>query len=60
MQDNALLQRTLYKYESTLTEMDIIFRSDERDSIIYDLKKLTEKQLKESIALQKELDLRSS
>ena len=42
MQDNALLQRTLYKYESTLTEMDIIFRSDERDAIVYDLKKLIE------------------
>jgi hypothetical protein len=40
--------------------MDVIFRSDDREAIIYDLKKLTETQLKEILALQKELDLRSA
>jgi hypothetical protein len=42
MQDNAILQKTLFKYETTLSEMDIIFRSDDRDGIIYDLKRLAE------------------
>ena len=59
MQDNALLQKTLYKYETTLSELDIIFRSDDRDGIIYDLKKLTENQLKEILSMQKEIEMRS-
>lgn len=58
MQDNALLQRTIFKYESTLTELDVIFRNDDRETVVYDLKKLTENQLKEIIQLQKELDHR--
>ena len=51
MQDNALLQKALYKYETTLQEMDAIFRSDERDSVIFDLKRLIEAQLKELVKL---------
>ena len=31
--------------------MDAIFRSDERDSIVFDLKKLIEVQLKEVVKL---------
>lgn len=60
MQDNALMQKTLYKYETTLSEMDIIFRSDDNSGIIFDLKKLAETQLKEIISLQKELELRQN
>lgn len=46
MQDNALLQRTIFKYETTLAELDSIFRNDNKDDIIFDLKKMTESQLK--------------
>lgn len=56
MQDNALLQKAIYKYETTLQEMDAIFRSDERDSVIFDLKRLIEVQLKELVKLQREAD----
>jgi hypothetical protein len=31
MQDNALMQRSLYKYETTLAELDIILRNEARD-----------------------------
>ena len=46
MQDNALMQRSLYKYETTLAELDIILRNEARDQVIYELKKLVETQLK--------------
>ena len=46
MQDNALMQRSLYKYETTLAELDVILRNEARDQVIYDLKKLVESQLK--------------
>ena len=31
MQDNALMQRSLYKYETTLAELDVVLRSEQRD-----------------------------
>lgn len=31
MGDNALMQRQLYKYETTLAELDVILRGDKRD-----------------------------
>lgn len=31
MCDNALMQRSLYKYETTLAELDIILRNEARD-----------------------------
>ena len=46
MSDNALMQRQLYKYETTLAELDVILRSDKRDKSIFELKKLVETQLK--------------
>jgi len=54
MQDNALMQRSLYKYETTLAELDVILRNEARDQVIYDLKKLVENQLKQIITLQKD------
>lgn len=47
MADNALLQRQIYKHESTMTELDSIFRKGKsRDDVIFDLKKLVESQMK--------------
>ena len=46
MQDNALMQRQQYKYETTLAELDAILRADQRDKQVYELKKLVENQLK--------------
>ena len=31
MGDNALMQRQLYKYETTLAELDVILRNDKKD-----------------------------
>ena len=42
MQDNALMQRSLYKYETTLAELDVILRGEQRDQAIFELKKLVE------------------
>ena len=56
MNDNALMQRQLYKYETTLAELDVILRSDKRDKSIFELKKLVESQLKQILVLQKELE----
>jgi hypothetical protein len=56
MQDNALMQRSLYKYETTLAELDIILRNEARDQVIYELKKLVESQLKQIVTLQKDLE----
>ena len=56
MQDNALMQRSLYKYETTLAELDIILRNEARDQVIYDLKKLVESQLKQIVNLQKDAE----
>ena len=56
MQDNALMQRSLYKYETTLAELDVILRSEQRDQAIFELKKLVENQLKQIVNLQKESD----
>lgn len=44
------------KYEKTFIELDGIFRKDERDKMIYEFKKLNDKQLKEIIRLKKELE----
>ena len=46
MGDNALMQRQLYKYETTLAELDVILRNDKKDQSIFELKKLVENQLK--------------
>lgn len=43
MQDNAILQRTLHKYESTLSELDSVLRETENGDIILDLKRIAEK-----------------
>ena len=56
MQDNALMQRSLYKYETTLAELDVILRGEQRDQAILELKKLVENQLKQIVSLQKESD----
>lgn len=60
MQDNALMQRSLYKYETTLAELDIILRNEARDQVIYDLKKLVENQLKQIVSLQKDAHIETS
>lgn len=60
MQDNALMQRSLYKYETTLAELDIILRNEARDQVIYDLKKLVENQLKQIVSLQKDAHIDTS
>ena len=57
MQDNALLQRTLYKYESTLEELDSVLRETENADVILDLKRIAEKQLKEIVMLQREVEI---
>lgn len=54
MQDNALMQRSLYKYETTLAELDVILRGEQRDQAIFELKKLVENQLKQIVSLQQE------
>ena len=46
MNDNALMQRQLYKYETTLAELDVILRSEKRDQQVFELKKMIEGQLK--------------
>jgi hypothetical protein len=57
MQDHALLQREVYKHETTLAEMDQIFRvGRKRDDVIYDLKKLVENTQKENMQLIKDND----
>jgi hypothetical protein len=57
MQDNAILQRTLYKYEQTLNDLDSVFRGAHGNDVILDLKRITEKQLKEIVMLQKEIEI---
>ena len=57
MQDNAILQRTLYKYEYTLNDLDSVFRGAHGNDVILDLKRITEKQLKEIVMLQKEVEI---
>ena len=53
MQDNALMQRSLYKYETTLAELDVILSSEQRDAQVLELKKLVENQLKQIMSMQK-------
>lgn len=53
MQDNALMQRSLYKYETTLAELDVILRNEQRDAQVFELKKLVENQLKQIVSMQK-------
>ena len=52
MQDHAILQRTLYKYEQTMLDLNgaIKGKHHSKDTII-DLKRITDKQLKEIITL---------
>ena len=53
MQDNALLQRQIYKHENTMTELDAIFRTgSKRDEVIFDLKKMIESQMKQNTQQQ--------
>ncbi len=56
MQDNALLQRAVHKYESTYAELDSIFRQDDRDRMICDLRRLADKQVNDIVNLQRELE----
>ena len=56
MNDNALLQRQLYKYETTMSELDVVIRSEHKDQAIFELKKMVESQLKQIVALQKEIE----
>ena len=51
MNDNALLQRQLYKYETTLSELDIILQGGKHDQTIFELKKMVEGQLKQIVVL---------
>ena len=51
------MQRQLYKYETTLAELDVILRTEKRDSANFELKKLVEQQLKQIVSLQKEVEL---
>ncbi|CDW75884.1 UNKNOWN [Stylonychia lemnae] len=57
MQDNAILQRTLHKYETTLSELDSVLRETENGDIVLDLKRIAEKQLKEIVSLQREVEI---
>lgn len=43
MQDNAILQRTLHKYETTLSELDSVLRDTDNANVILDLKRIAEK-----------------
>ena len=46
--ENHTLQKTIFKYEQTLAQLDQILRkkdNDQKDNIIYELKKLTDTQL---------------
>ena len=42
MNENAIMTRQLYKYETTLAEFDVILRADKRDQQVLELKKLVE------------------
>jgi len=57
MQDHAILQRTLYKYEQTLADLDSAFRNTNSGDMVSDLKRITEKQLKEIVMLQREIEM---
>eukprot|EP00347_Sterkiella_histriomuscorum_P016871 403351526 len=57
MQDNAILQRTLHKYETTLSELDTVLREAENGNVILDLKRIAEQQLKEIVSLQREVEI---
>jgi hypothetical protein len=57
MHDNALLQRNIYEYEKNLADLNNIFsRDDPKDSVIFELKKLTDNQLQEIVKLQQDID----
>lgn len=51
MQDHGILQRTLYKYEATISDFDAALRGSHNGDKILDLKKIAEKQLKEIVML---------
>ena len=52
MHDNALLKRNIYEYEKNLNDLNNIFsRDDPKDSVIFELKKLTDSQLSEIVKL---------
>lgn len=53
MQDNAILQRTLHKYEATLSDMDnaLMQNGTSNDYLVQDMKKIVDKQLKEIVSL---------
>lgn len=57
MQDNAILQRQIHKYESTLSELDEVLRETENGNVILDLKRIAENQLKEIVSLQREVEI---
>ena len=58
MNDNALMQRQQYKYETTLAELDGSLRGNNSDKqTVLELKKLVEQQLKQILSLQKEVDV---
>lgn len=42
MQDNAILQRTLYKYETTIAELDNVLRDTPNSDLILELKRIAE------------------
>jgi len=42
MQDNAILQRTLYKYETTIAELDNVLRDTPNADLILELKRIAE------------------
>lgn len=56
--ENHNLQKTVYKYEQTLAQLDQILRKkdgDQKDNVIFELKKLTDTQLQEIVKLQADL-----
>ena len=60
MADNGLMQRQLHKYETTLAELDIILRGEQRDKVVVELKKLVESQLKQIINLQRDCEIKTT
>ncbi len=57
MQDNAILQRTLYKYETTIAELDNVLRDTPNSDLILELKRIAEQQLQEIVSLQREVEI---
>lgn len=52
MKDNSIMQRAIYKYETTLADFDSVLNGGHKSNeIVIELKRIAEKQLKEIISL---------